>query len=32
MMRAPVNPEPKKLKGDLERLLRAAASWDHAGR
>jgi hypothetical protein len=27
-MRAPVNPDPSKLKRDLDRLLRASASWD----
>jgi hypothetical protein len=32
MMRAPVNPDPTKLRRDLDRLLRASASWDHAGR
>jgi hypothetical protein len=32
MMRAPVQPDPKKLKSDLDRLLRASASWDRAGR
>jgi hypothetical protein len=32
MMRAPVNPDPMKFKRDLERLLRASASWDRAGR
>lgn len=32
MMRAPVDPEPAKLKRDVERLLRASASWDQAGR
>jgi hypothetical protein len=32
MMRAPVDPEPPRLKRDLERLLRASASWDQAGR
>lgn len=32
MMRAPVDPDPAKLKRDLERLLRASASWDRAGR
>ena len=32
MMRAPVNPDPAKLKRDLERLLRASASWDNPGR
>lgn len=32
MMRAPPSPEPAELKRDLERLLRASASWDRAGR
>lgn len=32
MMRAPVAPDPAKLKRDLERLLRASSSWDRAGR
>jgi hypothetical protein len=32
MMRAPVNPQPQKLKRDLERLLRASGWWDVAGR
>jgi hypothetical protein len=32
MMRAPVNPDPQKLKRDLEKLLRASSSWDVAGR
>jgi hypothetical protein len=32
MMRAPPNPDPPKLKSDLDRLLRASASWDRAGR
>lgn len=32
MMRAPVDPDPGKLKRDVERLLRASASWDQAGR
>lgn len=32
MMRTPADPEPSKLKRDLERLLRASASWDRAGR
>lgn len=32
MMRAPVSPDPAKLKRDLDRLLRASASWDTAGR
>lgn len=32
MMRAPPEPEPQRLKRDLERLLRASSSWDTAGR
>ncbi|GAP36322.1 hypothetical protein ABXN37_14335 [Piscinibacter sakaiensis] len=32
MMRVPADPEPAKVKRDLERLLRASASWDQAGR
>lgn len=32
MLRAPPNPDPAKLKRDLERLLRASASWDQPGR
>jgi hypothetical protein len=32
LMRAPVDPEPAKLKRDLERLLRASAGWDTPGR
>jgi hypothetical protein len=32
MMRMPANAEPAKAKRDLERLLRAAASWDQPGR
>jgi cytochrome oxidase Cu insertion factor (SCO1/SenC/PrrC family) len=32
MLRAPGEPEPKKLKADLDKLLRASASWDNAGR
>nr|WP_232539835.1 hypothetical protein [Azohydromonas aeria] len=32
MMRAPTRPDPSKLKRDLERLLRASASWDREGR
>lgn len=32
MMRAPVDPDPAKLKRDVERLLRASASWDRPGR
>jgi hypothetical protein len=32
MMRMPPQPEPARVKRDLERLLRASASWDTAGR
>lgn len=32
MMRAPAEPDPARLKRDLERLLRAAAGWDRPGR
>jgi hypothetical protein len=32
MMRSPADPEPKRLKSDLDRLLRASSSWDRAGR
>lgn len=32
MMRSPVDPDPMKLKRDLEKLLRASNSWDRAGR
>lgn len=32
MLRFPPDMEPTKAKRDLERLLRAAASWDRAGR
>ena len=32
MERAPAEPEPKKFKADLDKLLRASASWDNAGR
>jgi hypothetical protein len=32
MMRFPADANPYKIKSDLERLLRAAASWDRAGR
>lgn len=32
MMRVPPNPEPAKLKRDIERLLHASASWDLPGR
>jgi cytochrome oxidase Cu insertion factor (SCO1/SenC/PrrC family) len=32
MMRLPPQPDPSKAKRDLERLLRASASWDTPGR
>jgi hypothetical protein len=32
MMRMPPEPEPARFKRDVERLLRASASWDRAGR
>lgn len=32
MMRVPVDPEPARLKRDIEKLLRASAGWDRAGR
>jgi hypothetical protein len=32
MMRIPAQPEPATVKRDLERLLRASASWDTPGR
>ena len=32
MMRAPASPEPARLKRDMDRLLRASAFWDRAGR
>ena len=32
MMRFPAEPDPARVKRDLERLLRAAASWDREGR
>ena len=32
MMRFPVQADPARVKRDLERLLRAAASWDQPGR
>jgi hypothetical protein len=31
-MRVPPEPDAAKLKRDIERLLRAAASWDQPGR
>lgn len=32
MMRMPADPDPARMKRDLDRLLRAAASWDRPGR
>ena len=32
MMRVPADPDPAKLKRDIEKLLRASAFWDRAGR
>jgi hypothetical protein len=32
MMRVPAEPEPGRLKRDVEKLLRASASWDQPGR
>jgi hypothetical protein len=32
MMRSPADPDPARLKRDIERLLRASSSWDRAGR
>lgn len=32
MMRAPVDPDPARLKRDIDRLLRASGFWDRAGR
>lgn len=32
MMRMPADPDPAKVKRDLERLLRASSSWDLPGR
>ncbi len=32
MMRMPADPEPARVKRDLERVLRASASWDNPGR
>jgi cytochrome oxidase Cu insertion factor (SCO1/SenC/PrrC family) len=32
MMRTPVDPDPARLKRDLEKLLRASAGWDRPGR
>ncbi len=32
MMRVPADPDPVKLKRDVDKLLRASAGWDKAGR
>jgi hypothetical protein len=32
MMRVPADPDPARMKRDLDRLLRASAGWDRAGR
>lgn len=32
MMRVPADPEPARIKRDLDRLLRASSSWDQPGR
>lgn len=32
MMRVPADPDPGRLKRDLDKLLRASSSWDRAGR
>jgi cytochrome oxidase Cu insertion factor (SCO1/SenC/PrrC family) len=32
MLRLPADPDPARVKRDLERLLRASASWDRPGR
>jgi len=32
MMRMPANPDPAKVKHDLDKLLRASGSWDRPGR
>jgi len=32
MMRMPADPDPARVKRDLERLLRASSSWDQPGR
>ena len=32
MLRFPADPDPARVKRDLERLLRASAGWDRAGR
>ena len=32
MMRVPAQPEPARVKRDIDRVLRASAFWDTAGR
>lgn len=32
MMRVPADPEPQRVKRDLDRLMRASGSWDQPGR
>ena len=32
MMRVPADPDPARLKRDVERLLRASSGWDRPGR
>jgi hypothetical protein len=32
MMRVPVDADPARLKRDIDKLLRASAGWDRAGR
>ena len=32
MMRMPADPDPKRVLGDLQRLLAASAGWDQPGR
>ena len=32
MMRVPTDPDPARLKRDIEKLLRASSSWDLPGR
>ena len=32
MMRVPADPDPARLKRDIDKLLRASAGWDRPGR
>ena len=32
MMRVPADPDPARLKRDIDKLLRASAGWDQPGR